>query len=226
MTDPLTVQSTQAAAAVRGNSGADTGSALSAVTSDFETFLKMLSAQAKYQDPLEPIDSTEYAAQLAQFSMVEQQVQTNDILAALVSDMGRSGLTSLGGWIGMQVRSPAQVNFAGEPVTLTPDLAPGALDGVLVVSSGTGQTVRRVEFSSTDASVTWDGLMQDGTNAPFGSYSFQVESWREGSRIDTAPAQQYDRVREAQITADGATSLVLEDGRMISAEAVTALRSG
>ena len=72
MTDPLTVQSTQAAAAVRGNSGADTGSALSAVTSDFETFLNMLTAQAKDQDPLEPIDSTEYAAQLAQFSMVEQ----------------------------------------------------------------------------------------------------------------------------------------------------------
>ena len=56
----------------------------SALTSDFDTFLKMLTAQAKYQDPLEPLDSTEYAAQLAQFSMVEQQVQTNEQLLSLI----------------------------------------------------------------------------------------------------------------------------------------------
>ena len=52
----------------------------SALSADFETFIKMLTTQAKYQDPLEPLDSSEYAAQLAQFSMVEQQVLSNDLL--------------------------------------------------------------------------------------------------------------------------------------------------
>ncbi|WP_435988127.1 flagellar hook capping FlgD N-terminal domain-containing protein [Sulfitobacter sp. SH22] len=41
----------------------------SVISSDFETFLKMLTTQARYQDPLEPIDSSQYSAQLAQFGL-------------------------------------------------------------------------------------------------------------------------------------------------------------
>ena len=197
---------------------------LSGVTSDFETFLRMLTAQAQYQDPLEPIDSTEYAAQLAQFSMVEQQVQTNEFLQSLLSDMAQSGLSTLGGWIGMQVRSPAQTSFSGQPVVLSPELAAGALDGVLVVKAQSGQVMQRVDFRASDGSVTWDGLTQDGATAPFGNYSFDVESWREGSRIATEPAQKYDLVREAQIQNDE-IYLVLQDGRKIASNTVTALRN-
>ena len=64
------VSATQPVATTTGTSPSST----SALTSDFETFLKMLTTQARYQDPLEPLDSQEYASQLAQFSMVEQQV--------------------------------------------------------------------------------------------------------------------------------------------------------
>ena len=65
------------------------------LSSDFETFLKMLTAQAQYQDPLEPIDSSEYAAQLAQFSMVEQQVLANDRLSELTAQMSIANMTQL-----------------------------------------------------------------------------------------------------------------------------------
>ena len=44
------------------------------LSSDFETFLKMLTTQMQNQDPLNPVDSTDYATQLATFSSVEQQV--------------------------------------------------------------------------------------------------------------------------------------------------------
>ena len=92
------------------------------LASDFETFLKMLTAQARYQDPLEPIDSTEYAAQLAQFSMVEQQVQTNDTLSALMGQMGTSGMAALAGWVGMEARVQSPVYFDGQPITVQPKL--------------------------------------------------------------------------------------------------------
>ena len=62
--------------------------ATTAAKSDYETFLKMLTAQAKYQDPLEPMDSSEYASQLAQFSMVEKQTENNDILSSMAQQMG------------------------------------------------------------------------------------------------------------------------------------------
>lgn len=77
----------------------------SVLSSDFETFIKMLTTQAKYQDPLEPIDSSEYAAQLAQFSMVEQQVQSNELLAHLTEQLGGSNMAGMANWIGMGAHS-------------------------------------------------------------------------------------------------------------------------
>jgi len=215
---PLSNSSGTAGGAAKRNADAIRG-----VSSDFETFLKMLTTQAQYQNPLKPLDSAEYAAQLAQFSMVEQQVQTNELLQSLLGDAGQSGLTSLGSWIGMEVRSPAQASYAGEAVTVGTELAAGATEGILVVKSATGQPIRRIEFAAGDTSVTWDGMTGDANQAPFGTYSFDIESWRDGSRIASLPAQQYDTVREAQIN-DGATHLVLQDGRKIDAETVTALR--
>jgi flagellar hook assembly protein FlgD len=61
------------------NVGASTTKA-STVSADFETFLKMLTAQIQNQDPMNPIDSSDYATQLATFSSVKQQVLANSYL--------------------------------------------------------------------------------------------------------------------------------------------------
>ena len=81
------------------------------LSSDFETFLKMLTAQARFQDPLEPIDSSEYAAQLAQFSMVEQQVLSNDLLAQLGAQLGNGAIGQMASWIGMEARTSAPADI-------------------------------------------------------------------------------------------------------------------
>ena len=65
------------------------------IDSDFETFLIMLTTQMKIQDPLNPIDSSDFAVQLATFSSVEQQVKTNDLLASLGQQLGFMGLSRL-----------------------------------------------------------------------------------------------------------------------------------
>lgn len=51
---------------------------------DYETFLKLLVSQMRNQDPTNPMDSTEYVAQLATFSQVEQSIQINKKLEALL----------------------------------------------------------------------------------------------------------------------------------------------
>ena len=66
-----------------GKAPPDGGSA-NEMAGDFETFLKLLTAQLRNQDPLQPMDSTEFVAQLASFSAVEQQVRANDRLACCV----------------------------------------------------------------------------------------------------------------------------------------------
>jgi flagellar basal-body rod modification protein FlgD len=56
---------------------ATAASAKSKATVDYNSFLRLLIAQMKNQDPTQPMDSTQYVSQLATFSQVEQTVQTN-----------------------------------------------------------------------------------------------------------------------------------------------------
>jgi flagellar basal-body rod modification protein FlgD len=69
---------------------------------DYQSFLKLLIAEMKNQDPTKPMDSTEYVAQLATFSQVEQSVQTNSKLDQLLQT---SALAQAGNIIGHTVTS-------------------------------------------------------------------------------------------------------------------------
>jgi flagellar basal-body rod modification protein FlgD len=70
--------------AVTGSTAATTTTTKSATTVDYESFLRLLVTQMKNQDPTAPMDSTDYVAQLATFSQVEQTVQTNSKLDSLL----------------------------------------------------------------------------------------------------------------------------------------------
>lgn len=64
-------------------------------TVDYQSFLKLLVAQMKNQDPTAPMDSTDYVAQLATFSQVEQTVQTNSKLDQILQAQALSQASSL-----------------------------------------------------------------------------------------------------------------------------------
>jgi len=72
--------------AVTGVSGVGTTPATSAAKAnvDYQSFLKLLVAEMKNQDPTKPMDSTQYIAQLASFSQVEQSIQVNAKLDSLL----------------------------------------------------------------------------------------------------------------------------------------------
>lgn len=200
---------------------ASSGSILS---SDFETFLTMLTTQARYQDPLEPIDSSEYSAQLAQFSMVEQQVKSNDLLTALSAQLGAGTMAQLAGWIGMEIRTSEPVQFDGAPITVATKPVLDADQLTLVVYDTAGVEVQRQQLPVTGGAVDWSGVSADGTPFPAGLYRFEVESHAAGELINTLPAEAYGKVAEAR-TENGASLLVLEGGSEIATGSVTALRA-
>ncbi len=193
------------------------------ISSDFETFLKMLTVQMENQDPLNPIESSDYAVQLATFSGVEQQVQTNDLLRDLVAQMGAGGMAQMAGWVGMEARTSAPVSFDGTPLTLS--TAPAALaDKVeLVVMDDRGAEVQRLPMAASDTEVTWAGVTADGSPLPAGMYSFEVVSMMQGQEIGRSKAETYARVTEVQ-SAGGQTTLVLASGQSIPVTEVTAVR--
>jgi flagellar basal-body rod modification protein FlgD len=193
------------------------------VSSDFETFLRMLTVQMQNQDPLNPVDSADYAIQLATFSGVEQQVKTNDLLTSLGQQMGLTGLSQLAGWVGMEARAAAPAFFDGSPITVYSD-PPAIADAlILVVRNAAGQEVFRSPVDPTAGTMQWDGSGVDGLPVPAGLYQFDVESYANESIIATETALVYTSVTEAKFDG-GQMMVVLKSGAEIPASEVTAIR--
>jgi flagellar basal-body rod modification protein FlgD len=196
-----------------------------ALSSDFETFLKMLTVQMKNQDPLNPIESTDFAVQLATFSGVEQQVRTNDLLTDLSAALGGSALSHYAGWIGREARSSVQVDFEGSPLTLYPaGDAAEYLPSFLVVRDATGFPLSRVPIQNPNQPFVWAGVGAGGAPFPPGLYSFEIEQTEAGSVVATVAVEHYAMVREVRSDPSGAI-LVLNGGVAVPASGVTAVRA-
>ncbi|MBY6066441.1 flagellar hook assembly protein FlgD [Leisingera aquaemixtae] len=196
----------------------------SGLTSDFETFVKMLTAQATNQDPLEPLDSTEYAAQLAQFSMVEQQTKSNTLLEGLQSQLGLANMAALSGWVGMEARGVAPGYFDGSnEITIAPNPAAAADSVTLVVQNANGTEVQRVTLPVSAEPYQWNGLDDDGNPLETGEYSFIVESRKGDDLLLQEYAEIYFKVNETRMQG-GDVGLITEGGSVVLASSVSALR--
>ncbi|MFQ6546881.1 flagellar hook capping FlgD N-terminal domain-containing protein [Aestuariibius sp. 2305UL40-4] len=204
--------------------GADVATDTSAViSSDFETFLNMLTTQLENQDPLNPVDSADYAAQLAQFSAVEQQVLTNDLLETLIQQSQVTGLSDMAGWVGMEARATGAAHFNGAPVRLVPDPSPLAQSTVLIVTNSAGQEVAVEPLPSGGGEIDWVGYDEDGRPLPPGEYTFRIESTANGEIIEREAVAHYTRVNEVRVEG-GVNVAILAGGVSVPATEITALR--
>ncbi|MDG4649248.1 flagellar hook capping FlgD N-terminal domain-containing protein [Roseibacterium sp. SDUM158017] len=204
---------------------AQAASAQSVITADFQTFLQLLTTQLKNQDPLNPMESTEYATQLATFSGVEQQVRTNELLETLSSGFGTLGLGELGGWIGMEAMAEMPVAFSGAPVRIRADPADRADRTELVVTDASANVVQRIPVPLSDAPFLWTGEDLQGRRLPPGTYTLAVENWSGEDLVETRAATVTATVEEARLS-DGRVHLTMQGGVSIPADAVTGLKRG
>ncbi|KAJ57358.1 hypothetical protein ACMU_02320 [Actibacterium mucosum KCTC 23349] len=193
------------------------------VNSDFETFLVMLTTQLENQDPLNPVESADFAVQLATFSGVEQQVQTNDLLKSLAAQLGAGSVGQVANWVGKEVRAPTGVEFTGSPVTVVPKVNPLADAAQLVVVDRQGNQVQRLDITPGDEAYVWTGVGTDGFPLPDGTYTFHVDSLANGEPLGRTQAEVYGTVTEAQVNGDQVT-LILSGGGKVAVEDVSALR--
>lgn len=193
------------------------------ISSDFETFLKMLTAQMQNQDPLNPIESSDYATQLATFSSVEQQVLTNDLLVGLQAEISAMGLSQLSSWIGMEARTNAAAYFDGDPIDFVPQQIIGADTAEVVITDETGAEIARYDIDLATESGTWDGLDSAGNTVPHGLYSIAVESFELDQSLGQLPAEVYATITEARNDVDG-IFLMLQGGAITTPAQITGLR--
>jgi flagellar basal-body rod modification protein FlgD len=194
-----------------------------AVAGDFETFLTLLTSQMKNQDPLKPMESTEFVAQLASFSAVEQQVRTNDRLDDIFGALSGGSSAGMAEWIGREVRAPVKADFSGAPVEVAVAAEATADKAVLVVRNDFDQVVARRAFDPAATNVSWNGLDDSGTAAAHGRYGFSVESWAGETLLGTALGSVYAEVNEVRVV-DGAPVLVVAGGAQVPLGEVDGLR--
>lgn len=222
----MNVTQTAAAAAQTAKQAAtatEEKSALEQTTTDFQTFLTLLTTQLRNQDPLNPTDSTEFVAQLATFSGVEQQVRANDQLEKIYEALGGGASAGLASWIGTEVRAAAQASFSGDPVSVLATPVEGADRAVMTVTDDFGQTVAQVEVSPTAVNLSWDGRNALGESQAHGLYSFSIASYKGGELLGVNPGEVFAKVTEVRIE-DGEPVLMLEGGARASVGSVSALR--
>ena len=193
------------------------------VNSDFETFLKMLTAQMRHQDPLNPVDSTQFATQLATFSSVEQQVRTNELLSALGAQMGALSVSQLSGWVGMTARAEMPVHFEGLPVTINTRSSDLADRAELVVRDRDGKEIQRLPIETGRQEFEWAGVSSDGAPLPSGAYVLSVDSYSADEVIATEPVYVHARIVEAK-NEDGRPILVMDSGQEVEAGDIVGLR--
>lgn len=224
VTSALNRDNSSATAAAGSSTASATPGRISAAEQE-DRFLRLLVTQMRNQDPLNPVDSADFAVQLATFSGVEQQVRTNDLLGDLGTRIATLGLGQLSGWIGMEAQAQGPVEFRGQPVTLGVQVDPRADAAELVVTDMQGIIVQRLPVPARSGPVVWPGLDPAGLPLPQGTYRISAHSLLSGDPIARQDVVVHGRIAEARLDS-GETMLVLESGQTVPANRIVGLRPG
>ena len=182
---------TDAAAALAALASSKDASGTKAAADDPQSkFLKLLVAQLKNQDPLNPVDNAQMTSQMAQISTVTGIDKLNTTLQAMAASFSATQSLQAASMIGRNVLVP------GSELQLQNGTAQGGVSLAQPVDKLTisvigpaAQVMHKVDLGPQEAGVVnfqWDGVTDNGTAAAAGTYSFKVEAVQGGNKIDAA----------------------------------------
>lgn len=175
-----------------------------------EDFLTLLVAQLENQDPLDPQDNTEFIAQLAQFSSLEAQINTNEKLDKLLAAQSSSEQTAAFSLLGQQVIVASDsLYLQGDSVELGFSLDQAADSGSLNILDEEGKTVASFTLDELQEGynfVNWDGTGSSGKQLSRGVYSMEIEiNDGAGGAVETQPLI---KVRVDEVALDSSGSIL------------------
>ncbi|WP_298255734.1 flagellar hook capping FlgD N-terminal domain-containing protein [Bradyrhizobium sp.] len=147
------------------------------IAGNFQSFLQLLTTQLQNQNPLSPLDTNQFTQQLVEFAGVQQQINTNDSLANLVS-------------LQQTAQSSQALQFVGKTAVVKGSTAemssskavwklniPTASAVNVSIANSSGQTVYSSSFAANAGNnqmFNWNGLGTDGTQFPDGNYTLSA----------------------------------------------------
>jgi len=162
------------------SSASGSGSAAGAATLGGTNFLTLMLAQLKNQDPTSPVDSNQFLSQLASLSTVQGITQLNTSFGSLSTSLVSSQALQASSLLGHQalVSSSTANLTANGSVSGAIDVPQTTSQAVVNISDSSGSLVRQINLGAQStglANFSWDGKLQDGSQAAAGQYTLSAQ---------------------------------------------------
>lgn len=183
-----------------------------------DTFLRLLVAQLEHQDPLAPTSNTEFVAQLAQFSTLEQVEALNAKFEGLIQEQALGTRVQAAGFIGKEAL--AQGNAIrlqdGNVSPLQYRLGADSAQVAITIYNDAGALVHTIQLGKQEAgeqSAKWNGKTAQGNTLPNGNYTFKVSAADKSG--NALPAETFVRGTVQSVEFQGSQALVNISGNLL-----------
>jgi flagellar basal-body rod modification protein FlgD len=171
---------------------ASTAQSQQQLATNMNTFLELLTAQLQHQDPLNPMDTSQFTNQLVLFAQVQQQIDINQNLETMMGSQNNAALASSANYLGTGVTAvssalPLQDSKATFYYTTPANMA--SVNAVITDSAGNIVDTLSGDATAGTHTATWDGSNVSGGTAADGTYYLVVSATgQDGStqQLDTA----------------------------------------
>jgi flagellar basal-body rod modification protein FlgD len=191
------------------SSSSNSNDALNKLSGDYNNFLTLLTTQLKNQDPLSPMDTTQFTQQLVEFSSVEQQINGNKKLDQLIGLQSTANAYGAVGFVGTQVAADSdQMPLQNKKGKFDYKIEHTSGSALLKITNSAGQLVmvKQVDAAVGTHPVEWDGTDFNGSQLPDGAYTVNVAYQDSNGTSYDAPITTYGTVDSAVIS-NGEVSL-------------------
>ncbi len=146
-----------------------------------QDFMDLLVTELTYQDPFEPMDNSELASQISQFSVVSGIDELNNSFSTFSSSMLSGQTLQASGLIGHDVLVPTNTGYleTGDTLDGVIGLDSSAGNVKVMVKDSSGAVIREISLGTQpegEVNFSWDGLMDNGEYAPTGTYQIEAEA--------------------------------------------------
>lgn len=223
------LSSTTSSNSSNANSSNAAASSSQQIAGNFDTFLQLLTTQLQNQDPLDPMDTTQFTQQLVEFASVEQQIDMNTNMQTLISEQQTTAATSalqlVGSTVTMSGSSATLSNATNSPATWSLNASAPATASITVTSAaGTTAFTGSVTLNSGAQSYSWNGKGNNGQTWPDGTYTIAIKATGANGQAVTVSTQTQGTVSAVNLANSPPTLTV--NGQSVPVSQITSVSSG
>lgn len=192
---------------------------------NFDDFLKLLTVQLKNQDPTSPMETNEFTNQIVQFSQVEQQINTNKNLEALISLNKNVGVSNALSYVDKVVKAESDsFNLRDKQSYTSYELPETASDVTISITTENGRVLKSMKGDATkgEHKILWDGKDAQGNQVADGTYKINITAKnKEGNDIE---AKKYVTDIITQVDLDGESATLFMKDIKLTVDQIKSLK--